>query len=665
MPGSVREIKAKKEEVTEAEEKKAAPVKEEPEKEMPERPGAAEESEASGGSDAARESGDRDRTEDTVKSEPEKGEETAKSEPAMEKAAAGSGPEKEEAAAEPEPDADAPEETDPADRTDDLLDVSFESVENSPADTKKKGKLAGRFGKKRVKKGAKTTGGYVPGKKKFKFGWLILVIVAVLIVIYFIRSRAAQNAPMVVSVEEASLGDIEEIVTVSGTVASAEKKAYYAGISAPVKTLNIEIGDRVKKGDVLLLYNEEDLELAKKQAELNVQQAQGSYSGSMEKNAKATNVLRGNSIGDINNRLDEITAEIDAVNLKITEKTDRMSGTITELQNTLQDINQNGIADSQETAYTAAWNDATGGDAEASTSYITRLESGMVNADSYASESDRQMYLAVQQSLNDKQYALAHDPEIEAWQRQIQALNEEKATLSEQKSAEMSKLTGGEKSALAAQKELTELSSADAISDIEAAESGVTADFTGVVTELTVEEGATVAKGTRLLSIASTDDVEVNFQITKADMTRVRVGQAVDITVNGESYEGEVIRISGSATKNASGVPVVDAKIRIKNPDDKLILGVEASNKIHTNHAEDVVVIPYEYVGSDADGDFVYLFRDGQAVRQNVVVGLTTSTQAQIAEGLEAGDLIITSDPELITDGMVVTREPESAEDAE
>ena len=229
----------------------------------------------------------------------------------------------------------------------------------------------------------------------------------------------------------------------------------------------------------------------------------------------------------------------------------------------------------------------------------------------------------------------------------------------------MSKLTGGEKSALAAQKELTELSSADAISDIEAAESGVTADFTGVVTELTVEEGATVAKGTRLLSIASTDDVEVNFQITKADMTRVRVGQAVDITVNGESYEGEVIRISGSATKNASGVPVVDAKIRIKNPDDKLILGVEASNKIHTNHAEDVVVIPYEYVGSDADGDFVYLFRDGQAVRQNVVVGLTTSTQAQITEGLEAGDLIITSDPELITDGMVVTREPESAEDAE
>ena len=39
------------------------------------------------------------------------------------------------------------------------------------------------------------------------------------------------------------------------------------------------------------------------------------------------------------------------INNPITEKTDRMSQTITELQNTLLDINQNGIADSMETAW--------------------------------------------------------------------------------------------------------------------------------------------------------------------------------------------------------------------------------------------------------------------------------------------------------------------------
>ncbi|MBR5115497.1 MAG: biotin/lipoyl-binding protein, partial [Lachnospiraceae bacterium] len=519
MAGAVREIKVKKEEVAESVKEEA--VKEEPGKE------------------------DSSAKENTSKKEPEK-KDSVKEESEKEKASEKAEPVKEEVPAEPEPepDPDAPEETDPADRTDDLADVSFESVTEEP---EKKG-LKRLFGKRRGKKKAKGTGdagGYVPGKKKFKIIWLVLPILVIAGVIFFLRNQAAKNAPPEVTVQEASLGSIEEIVSVSGTVASAEKQSYFAGISAPVKTLNIAIGDRVKKGDLLLLYDEEELELARKQAELNVQQAQGNYSGSMEKNAKATNVLRGNSIGDINNRLNEITAEIDAINLKITEKTDRLSGTITELQNTLQDINQNGIADSMENTYTAAWNDATGGDAEASTGYITRLESGTVNADSYASEQDRQMYLAVQQSLNDKQYALNHDAEIEAWQRQIQALNEEKSTLSEQKSVETSRLTGGEKSAMAAQKELTELSSADTISDIDAAEEGIKAGFAGVITELSVEEGATVAKGTKLLSIASTDDVEVQFQLAKADMNRIATGQAVDITVNGSSYEGEVIYFSG------------------------------------------------------------------------------------------------------------------------
>ncbi|MCR4763440.1 MAG: efflux RND transporter periplasmic adaptor subunit [Lachnospiraceae bacterium] len=487
---------------------------------------------------------------------------------------------------------------------------------------------------------------YIPGKKKGRWKWIILAVILVLVVAFFIiRGRAAKNAATPVNVMEAANGSIEETVTISGTVASAEKKSYYSTVTAPIATLDIKAGERVKKGDMLFCYNTEDLDLMKKQAELNLQQADGSYSAAAEKNAKATDILRGNSIHDINNRLEEITAEVDAINLKIQEKTDRMSGTVTELQNTLQDIDQNGIADSMETAYAAATGEAP------DTDYITRRENG----DSSLSESNRQMFLAVQQSLNDKQYALQHDPEIEKWQLQITALNEEKARLTEQKTIESSKLTGGDWNQLKATRELAELNANDTIADIENVESGIKADFGGVVTNVGVEEGATVTKGTRILSIESTDKVEITFQISKVDMTKVKTGQQVEITVNGIPYEGEVIRISGSATKNASGVPVVDAAIRVKNPDDQLILGVEASNKIHTNHAEDVIVLPYEYVGADSEGDFVYVVEDGVAKRRSVTVGLSTSTEAEIREGLSAGELVITDDVDKLTDGQAVT----------
>ncbi len=487
---------------------------------------------------------------------------------------------------------------------------------------------------------------YVPGRKKGKKKWLVLLAILAAAAVYiFFRLRSAKDALFPVEVMEASLGSIEETVTISGTVASASTKSYYAAVSAPIDALNVETGDRVRAGDLLCTYRDSDLQLARKQAELSMQQANGSYSGSMEKNKKATDVLVGNSIHDINNRLDEITLEIDAINNQITEKTDRMSQTITELQNTLLDINQNGIADSMETAWAAAEQE------DPSTSYITRREDG----DSDLTESNRQMYLAVQQSLNDKQYALAHDPEIEKWQRQITALNEEKAKLSEQKSVETSRLTGGEASALAAQRDMTELTSMDTIEAIDSVAGGVAADFAGVVTEVTVQEGSTVAKGTKLCTIASMEDVEVNLQISKADQTKVRVGQKVDITVNGASYEGEVTSIAGVATKNATGVPVVDAKIRIKNPDDVLILGVEASNKIHTNHADGVVVIPYEYVGADAAGDFVYIVENGVVTRRDVTVGLTTSTDAEIVEGLAVGDQVITGNVDSLTEGLPVS----------
>ncbi|MCR5093156.1 MAG: efflux RND transporter periplasmic adaptor subunit [Lachnospiraceae bacterium] len=496
---------------------------------------------------------------------------------------------------------------------------------------------------------------YIPGKKKGKWKWIVLALVAVAAIwFFFLRGNGSDSVGTTVAVIEAKNGSIEEIVTISGNVASAEKKSYYATISAPISSLVPKAGDRVEKGDLLFSYDTEELELMRRQAELNMQQANGTYSAAVEKNAKSTDVLRGNSIHDINNRLEEITAEIDRLNDLKLEKTQRMEGTIRELQATLRDLDQNGVMDGQEAAYAAAY-DTKNGEEWKYDEYYQILMTEDFSESSSASGENRQLYLAVQQSLADKQYALTHDAELEKWDKEIRALNEEKARLTEQKSVEQGRLTGGDWNQLQASKELTELSANHTIEDIDEAAAGVTADFSGVVTSVGVNEGATVAKGTPVLTIESTDNVEVSFQIAKSDMAKVQVGQQVDITVNGNAYEGEVMSISGSATKNATGVPVVDARIRIKNPDDKLILGVEASNRIHTNRADGVIIVPYEIVGADADGDYVYVVDNGVVRRRNVTVGLTTSTQAEIKEGLSAGDLVITGDTDSLFDGLAVT----------
>ena len=132
------------------------------------------------------------------------------------------------------------------------------------------------------------------------------------------------------------------------------------------------------------------------------------------------------------------------------------------------------------------------------------------------------------------------------------------------------------------------------------------------------------------------------------------MGQKVDITINGKAYTGEVTQISGSATKNANGVAVVDTKIKVTNPDNEIILGVEANNKIHAEKADNTIVLPYEYVQTDAEGDYVFVLENNTAVRKAVKIGISTSTEAQIVEGLSENDKVITTNLDTLTDGMPV-----------
>lgn len=485
-------------------------------------------------------------------------------------------------------------------------------------------------------------------KKKFKKRYIFIGIAVLLVALIIVsRLNAAKNAVVYVDTNEASLGTIENVLSISGTVQSAETKTYFSEVTAPVSEVNVKVGDKVKKGDTLCTYDEETLNLSKQTSELAIKQAQGSYSALYSGTAAADRkYTQGMTAQQINDRLDAVTAEIDAINNKITEKTNRVNQTLKDIQNTMQDVNQNGIADSAEAYFDSGSN-----------SYIYRNESDNKENGQYKepTESDRQMSLALQQTYNDVQYKLNNDPEIQAWKNQITALQEEQSHLQTGKAAQVNP---GNATSAKAQKESAELTNNDTISKIDEALAGIKSDYNGVVTAVSIVEGATASTGAQLFTIANLDDVEVSVQISKSDLPKIAIGQKVDVTINGKAYNGEVSKISGTATKNNNGVAVVDTIIKITNPDDDIILGVEANNKIHAQKADNALVLPYEYVQTDSEGDYVLVYEDGKVVRKNVTIGIASSTEAQITEGLSAGEKIITSGYDTLTDGMSVALNP-------
>ena len=481
-------------------------------------------------------------------------------------------------------------------------------------------------------------------KRKFKKRYVVIGVALLLVAfIVFNSINSAKKAVVMVETKEATLGTIENVLSVSGTVQSAESKTYFSDVTAPLAEINVKVGDKVSAGDTLYTYDEEALDLSKQTAELAIQQAKGSYSAYWSGTAAADRkYAEGLSPQQINDRLDAITAEIDALNNKITEKTSRMNQTLTDLQKVQADINQNGIADSSENLFE-----------NGNTEYIYRTESGNKTDGAYnnPSESDRQMSLAVSQSMLDVQYALSNDPEIQGWKRQITALQEEQSHLQTGKAAQVNP---GTATSAKAQLDSTTLTQEDTISKIDAAKEGVKSDFNGVVTAVSVVEGATVTAGAQTVTLANLDDVEVSVQISKSDLPKIAIGQQVDITINNKSYTGEISKISGTASKNNNGVAVVDTTIKVTNPDSDIILGVEANNKIHAQKADNTLVLPYEYVQTDSEGDYVYVVEDGIVVRKNVTIGIASSTEAQIVDGLNAGDKIITGNYDILSDGMAV-----------
>ena len=204
-----------------------------------------------------------------------------------------------------------------------------------------------------------------------------------------------------------------------------------------------------------------------------------------------------------------------------------------------------------------------------------------------------------------------------------------------------SAVTAEEKEKMEITNNLSELDQMSAQELVEAAKKGIKADFNGVITKVSVVEGATTALGTELFTLQNTDKINVNVNVSKYDYDKLKEGQSADITLAGKTYEGEVTSISHVATQNEKGASLISADVRIKNPDDDIFLGVDATVTIHAEEADDVVVLPSEVVNIGKDGSFCYVIENGVITRRDITTGISSDDYVEVTEGIKEGDEVI------------------------
>lgn len=466
------------------------------------------------------------------------------------------------------------------------------------------------------------------------------VLVVVIIAGIFIGSRNQGTTAIPVYTQQAFTGEISSELDTSGTVKAENTITYFAPTGTKIAGVQVQAGDVVKKGDMMVCFDEEALAYAQKQSELEQKISATDYSATVQTNQEQQAKLAQaqSDIASLEIQKENYEKYIDDLTNGITDVTAlRKSDLYADIYSVEKEINNYDLAIQTPTEDTDM--DALLRKKTEKTNELNKLQNEL------SMLSDYKTSYGWEDLLTQAKKDLA-DVETK--------LQEAKADKS---SAEASIVNDGKIASSQLSQEKTKLTVQDAQSKYQEALNGVVADYDGVVTDLSATQGATVQEGTQLLVLESYDEICVEFQASKYDLENLAIGQKAVIDISGKAYEGTVTKINKMATPNSSGVPMVAARVHIDNPDSNVYLGIEARLKITTAQRQDTLLVPVEAVNIDNDGSFCYIIENGVLVKKYITTGISSSDYIEVTDGLSQQEEVVTSavmDMDL-KEGMEVT----------
>ena len=449
---------------------------------------------------------------------------------------------------------------------------------------------------------------------------------------------AFAGKPTSYTTDTAKYMQVAEAVDVTGDVHGEQEITYYAEVTAPISMLTLSVGDTVTGGEQLVAYDTADLEKAKEEAVLTSESTESSVKGQVLKSDENKAKYDQAAMDEMLYQYLYAAARAEANGIDFDQYqegwdlnciADGISKRIAERQKTAAEKTKemNAILDPNSQQYKDLASQI--GDLNIE---IASLQKDLANMPADAmTPSEYQDYTADGDLMEDI---------TRNWTQATTKKN----------SYENQILNEYQKQQLEKSKELTELSATTAEENLLKAQAGVVADFTGIVTELPVKQGAVVTKGTPLLTMESSEELKVDTQVSKYDIGKIKEGQRAQITIAGNTYEGSVGEIKRLAQTGTSDQAKVTVAVHIDEPDENVYLGLEADVLIYTQEKENALTIPTEAYYTDDEGDYCYAIVDGVIEKKYFTVGIASDETVEAFAGLTEGTVVIT---DAITDDQV------------
>ena len=198
---------------------------------------------------------------------------------------------------------------------------------------------------------------------------------------------------------------------------------------------------------------------------------------------------------------------------------------------------------------------------------------------------------------------------------------------------------------------------------------GVDTEAANLISSLMGNPSAPMGTGIKLESY---EDMIVSITVGKSDLLKIKVGMEAVITSLGTEYKGEVVYVSATASESSGGLDLgsiagslmgtgggasgAEVKVKINNPDEKIVIGFDVDIKVILDTFEDVLKVPVESViyNSGTYSVFVYDEEEKTVSKRTVTKGSLDETSYEIVDGLVEGEKVVKSPDPNMEDGTKI-----------
>jgi RND family efflux transporter MFP subunit len=176
----------------------------------------------------------------------------------------------------------------------------------------------------------------------------------------------------------------------------------------------------------------------------------------------------------------------------------------------------------------------------------------------------------------------------------------------------------------------------------------------GYVSERNADLGEYVSPTAKVATVVRINPLRIRIDIPEQAIPEIKIGQSVSVTTSAwpdKSFSGRIARISPNVTASSRTLSV---EADIENSSGALKPGQFATVRILESRSQPAVLVPMRAVRSEAGVNRVFVIKDGRVQERQVQLGQTESDLVEVKSGIAAGEQVVTSNLELISDGVAV-----------